>query len=249
MDEFDLEGVFDENDYLYFYFDSDDASDARSGIEAAQVYDLLQLRPGLRVLDAPCGHGRIAERLAERGCDVVGIDRAAHFILVAERNAKVRGVKVDYRVGDLRELNAVAEFDAALNWFTGFGYFDDATDRDILRRYHAALRPGGRLLLELQNRDRLLRLFNPGSGHGHEVRDDLMLDRSTFDPISGRTTTKRFVWRGGRMRRIQYSVRLFAFTEIRDWLLDAGFKNVQVFDRDRSPFTIESRRMAVVAVA
>jgi SAM-dependent methyltransferase len=246
---FDLDGVFDEDDYRYFYYNDEEASEASSDIEASQVASLLGLRPGMRVLDDPCGHGRITERLAQQGCRMVGIDRAAHFIGVAERNARARGVEVDYRVGDLRELSLAAEFDAAFNWFTGFGYFDDATDRDILRRYHAALKPGGRLLLELQNRDRLLRYFNPSSGFPHEVGTDLMLDHSTFDPISGRTTTKRFILRGGRIRRTEYSVRVFAFTEIRDWLLDAGFAGVEAFDRDGATFSIESRRMAVIATA
>jgi SAM-dependent methyltransferase len=246
---FDLEGVFDDDDYRYFYFNDEKASDASSDTEASQVASLLGLRPGIRVLDAPCGHGRITERLAQRGCRMVGVDRAAHFIEVAERNAQTRGVEVDYRVGDLRELSLTAEFDAAFNWSTGFGYFDDATDRDILNRYRAALRPGGRLLLEIQNRDRLLRFFNPSSGHAHEVGADLMLDSNTFDPISGRTTTTRVILRGARMRRTRYSVRVFAFTEIRDWLRDAGFRDVEVFDRDGSAFTIESRRMAVIAKA
>src|SRR5438105_7783542 len=159
--EFDLDGVFDEDDYLYFYFNDAESSDAQSDLEASQVASLLELEPGMRVLDAGCGHGRIAQRLAARGCRVVGIDRAHHFIQLAERSALARGVEVDYRVGDLRELNLASEFDAVLNWFTGFGYFDDATDRDLLRRYRASLRPGGRLLLELQNRDRVLRFFNP----------------------------------------------------------------------------------------
>jgi SAM-dependent methyltransferase len=203
----------------------------------------------MRVLDAPCGHGRIAERLARWGCQVVGIDQAAHFIRLAERNAKAHSLEVDYRVGDLRELDFRAEFDAAFNWFTGFGYFDDATDREILHRYRVALKPGGRFLLDIQNRDRLLRAFNPNSTHTHEVGEDLMLDHSTFDPVAGRTVTKRFIWRGGRIRRTEFSVRIFAFTEIRNWLLGAGFQDVNAYDRDGVPRTIESRRMEVVATA
>jgi len=246
---FDLDGVFDEDDYQYFYFNDPESNDASSDTEARQVAGLLGLQPGMRVLDGGCGHGRITERLAQLGCLMVGIDRAPHFIRVAKRNARARGVEVDYRVGDLRELSLVAEFDAAFNWFTGFGYFDDATDRDILRRYHAALRPGGRFLLELQNRDRLVRFFNPSSGYAREVGEDMMLDSNTFDPISGRAKTSRFIVRRGRVRRTEYSVRVFAFTEIRDWLLDAGFRDVEAFDRDGSAFTIESRRMAVIAAA
>jgi SAM-dependent methyltransferase len=203
----------------------------------------------MRVLDAPCGHGRIAERLAQRGCVVVGIDQATHFIELAKRNAQSRGLDVDYRVGDLRELDLTAEFDAAFNWFTGFGYFDESTDRDILRRYHSALKPGGRFLLEIQNRDRVLRLFNPTSGHAVEVGDDVMLDSSRFDPISGRINTGRYIWRNGQMRQTQFSIRVFAFTEIRDWLLAARFKDVKALERDGAPLTIESRRMAAVATA
>jgi 2-polyprenyl-3-methyl-5-hydroxy-6-metoxy-1,4-benzoquinol methylase len=103
MGEFDLEGVFDEVDYIHFYFSDRAVSDAGADIEAGQVAALLGLEPGMRVLDAPCGHGRIAERLAQRGCVVVGIDQATHFIELAKRNALARGVDVDYRVADLRE--------------------------------------------------------------------------------------------------------------------------------------------------
>ena len=246
---FDLDGIFDEDDYRYFYFSDRRSSDANADVEARQVAGLLGLRAGQCVLDAPCGHGRIAERLARSGYRVVGIDRAPHFIRLAEEKARAAGVKVDYRVGDLRDLSLSEEFDAAFNWFTSFGYFDDATDRDVLRRLHAALKPGGRFLIELQNRDRLLRLFDPTSSHAHEVGPDVMLDRSTFDPVSGRVTTTRYVFRGGRLRRTQLSVRLFAFTEIRDWLLDAGFRDVRASDRDGAPFTLESPRMAVTATA
>jgi SAM-dependent methyltransferase len=247
MPDFDLDGGFDEADYQYFYFSDEESSSAAADFEAGQVAALLDLQPGERVLDAPCGHGRITERLAQIGCRMVGIDRAPHFIRSARESATALGLEVDYRIGDLRELAFGAEFDAAFNWFTGFGYFDDETDRGILRRYRAALRPGGRLLLELQNRDRLLRSFNPGSGHAHEVGSDLMLDSNSFDPVSGRIHTTRHIIRSGQVRCTQFSTRLFAFTEIRGWLREAGFSSVEAFDRDGTPFTIESRRMAVVA--
>ena len=249
MAGFDLEGVFAGDDYLYFSYPDKEAGDARSDVEAGQVAGLLELRAGMRVLDAPCGHGRIAQRLAERGCQVVGIDQAAHFVDLAKRNAAARGLDVEYRVGDLRALDAGPEFDAVISWFTSFGYFDDPTDRDILRRYHAALKPGGRLLLDHLNRDRLLRFFNPGSDHAQEVGEDLMLDRSTFDPVSGRVATTRFISRGGRMRRTRFSLRVFAFTEIRDWLGDAGFHDVQACDRDGARFEVDSARMVVLASA
>jgi cyclopropane fatty-acyl-phospholipid synthase-like methyltransferase len=60
--------LFDE-DYLYFY--DEVLSAERADADAEVVARLLRLEPGARVLDVPCGTGRIAGRLAARGCEVV----------------------------------------------------------------------------------------------------------------------------------------------------------------------------------
>ena len=74
------EELFDE-DYLYFYADVLGAE--RSDGDAELIARLLDLKPGIRVLDVPCGEGRISGRLAARGCDVVGIDATARFVGLA----------------------------------------------------------------------------------------------------------------------------------------------------------------------
>ncbi|HEY6739260.1 MAG TPA: methyltransferase domain-containing protein, partial [Actinopolymorphaceae bacterium] len=99
--DFDVEGVFDE-DYLYFYADRVD--DARSEADVDLIWRVLGLEPGMRVLDLACGHGRIANRLAARGCVVTGLDRTALFLDRAREDAARRGVEVEYVLGDMREL-------------------------------------------------------------------------------------------------------------------------------------------------
>ena len=59
--EFDVGATFGE-DYLYFYAESTD--EGHSDDDAAEILGHLQLPPGSRVLDAPCGTGRISRRLA-----------------------------------------------------------------------------------------------------------------------------------------------------------------------------------------
>lgn len=46
----------------------------RTSAEVAFTIDALQLRSGARILDIPCGEGRHAIELAQRGFDVMGID-------------------------------------------------------------------------------------------------------------------------------------------------------------------------------
>jgi hypothetical protein len=85
-------------------------------------------------------------------------------------------------------------------------------------RVHAALRPGGAFVADLNHRDWLLSRFV--SDFVVERGEDLMVDRHTFDPITGRIYNKRTVVRDGRLRRFQFFTRLLGFTELRTWLQD-----------------------------
>jgi SAM-dependent methyltransferase len=135
------------DDYLGFY---EQMLEERSDSEVELVLRLLDLPDGAEVLDAPCGHGRIANRLAARGFRVTGLDNNAKFIELARLRATEQGVSVDYLQGDLRELPFEGRFDAVINWFTSFGYFDDDTNRAVLAGFRRALKSGG----VLSGRDR-----------------------------------------------------------------------------------------------
>ena len=191
------EQLFDE-DYLYFY--EDFLSDEQSDTETELIWRLLELEPGMEVLDLACGHGRIANRLAERGARVTGLDATPLFLERARADAEARGVDVDYVEGDMRELPWESRFDRIVNWFTAFGYFDDdEEDRRVLRAAHRALRPGGRLLIENNNTAELLGRWQPSVVI--ERDGNLMIDRSRFDPVRGRATTERVIVRDGTTRR------------------------------------------------
>lgn len=137
-------------------------------------------------------------------------------------------------------------FDVVLNWFTSFGYFGDDADRGILREAHAALKPGGRFVVDVHNGYALVRRLQP---EGVLERDgDFVLDLRELDVATGRIETERIVIRDGETRRAHFSVRLFTFVELRDWLLQAGFREVVGYDFETGePLTLESRRMIVVA--
>jgi SAM-dependent methyltransferase len=248
--EFDFEGVFD-HDYLYFYEDM--LTPERSDADTALIASLLGVPPGAEILDAPCGHGRIANRLASRGFRVTGLDASELFLDVARRESASQGVDVEYVHGDLRALPWSGRFDAIVNWFTSFGYFGDAQDRDVLRGFRRALKPGGVLLLELQSRDRIMRSMPPTDWPPRVVLqergDDLMIDRISCDAVSGINSVERIIVRNGRVRRTHFVHRSLTFPEIRDWLLDAGFAGVSASSPDGKPFTYDSPRMIVLAHA
>lgn len=239
---FEFDEVFDE-DYLYFYGPQVGES-AKGDVELIQR--LLASRSGANVLDLACGHGRIANALAQGGMHVSGLDTSELFLSRARKEATAAGIEVDYRQGDMRTLPWPDEtFDVVISWFTSFGYFDDDGNRAVLAEIHRVLRPGGAVLIENNNLAELLPRWLPAVIV--ERGDDFTIDRSRFDPTTGRATTERTVVRAGRVRRFRFSVRMFVAAELGDWLRAAGFQSVDFYGPDAEPLTIASRRMITVA--
>jgi SAM-dependent methyltransferase len=148
----------------YFEMYRDAFPEERTVAEVDGIVSLLGLEPGACILDLACGHGRHSIALAMRGFEVTGYDLSDVFLDRARADAEAQGVAVRWVRGDMRELHFEGEFDAAINVFTAFGYFEDPED-DLraLRGIRAALRPGGRFLLETLHRDGLPARFEPRS--------------------------------------------------------------------------------------
>ena len=239
--EFDREAAFDE-DYLYFYAEL--LTPERTASEVDLIWKLLELEPGRELLDLACGHGRIANPLAELGVHVTGLDATPFFLDLARADATERGVEVEYVEGDMRSIPWRGRFDRVLCWFTSFGYFDDDDNRRVLREAYEALKPGGLLAVEVNHRDNLLPRYL------EEVvteRDgDRMIDRHRIDLQTGRSHDERTIIRRGKQRTFEFSVRMLTAAELRDWMRAAGFGEAHAFGEDGEPLTLEHRRMTVV---
>jgi 2-polyprenyl-3-methyl-5-hydroxy-6-metoxy-1,4-benzoquinol methylase len=196
----------------------------------------------------PCGHGRITTELAALGAAVTGIDLMEHFLAMAREAATSRGVQVDYRRGDLRDLPVDGPFDAVLCWFTSFGYFGDEDNMRVLREFHRVLRPGGRLVIETLHYDGFVRGFvaSPFASVDRSG-DDLMIDESRFDSLTGRIETDRTIVRDGTVRTTHHSIRLLTVPEWRTWLKEAGFRDATFAGREGTPVSVDSRRLVVTA--
>jgi SAM-dependent methyltransferase len=103
-----------------------------------------------KVLDVCCGMGRHARALTARGYSVVAIERDA----AAVAKARELGGGPDYIEADVRSYRpTMAAFDLAIVMSQSFGYFDDATNRDLLARVAGGIRRRGRIILDLWNRE------------------------------------------------------------------------------------------------
>lgn len=120
----------------------------------------LDLAPGARVLDVTCGPGLYAVRLAQRGCTVHGIDCSPASIRYARELAAREGVadRCRFTQADVRTalpLEAGAAYDAALFIYGQLAVFTREEAAQLMRGCAAALRPGGRLIIELLDAARI----------------------------------------------------------------------------------------------
>jgi SAM-dependent methyltransferase len=215
--------------------------------EAANVKRALKLRKGERVLDLCCGIGRHSIALAKLGLSVTGLDLNLSYLGQARARARRAGVKAHFLRGDMRALPFEDEFHAVLSLFTSFGYYDDETNLRVLVGVARALRPGGKFLIEIGNRDWLVQNFRPWDVS--EMGRDLVLEHREYDPLTSRVKSS---WRLVRGRKViemgGFELRLYAPNELRALIEAAGMTMIASSGGlDRSPLQTVSRRLALAA--
>jgi len=218
-----------------------------------------------KVLDAPCGIGRVAIPLARLGFDVTGIDLSPHLVDVADKKAgdfKLAPGRAKFLVGDMREFAsrfAPSTFDAVLNVFTSIGYGSEEDDLKFFRDARAVTKRGGLLLISgLRNRDYIAR--NPSQNVYEESSRLIVLDTYKFD--SGRSR-ERGVWRFYLKRRekgeevlkfageFPVDIRVYSPHELVSRLEASGWSVKETYESftTRGPYRADSPVYALVAKA
>jgi ubiquinone/menaquinone biosynthesis C-methylase UbiE len=217
-------------------------------MEAQAVKKALRLKKGASVLDLCCGIGRHSVALAALGMKVTGLDLNGSYLSRARSRARRAGVKVRFIKGDMRNLDFTAEFNAAISLFTSFGYYDDKTNLVILTKMVNALRPRGRLLLDVINRDTLV--LNLREWNVEKVADGELLVRSEFIAQSSRIKAR---WRLVKGRRVEdmggFDLRAYSLHELAAMMESAGMKVTDTFGSlALEPFQLSSNRLVISAV-
>ena len=218
--------------------------------ETAFVVRALGLQAGDRVLDLACGHGRHAVALAQRGIVVTGQDLNEDYLRLARDDAARVGVEIETVCRDMRDIPFTGAFDAVINMFTAFGYFDsEDEDLRVLQAVSNALRSGGQLLIDTINREWVLSNYVQNDWHTDDD-GNTFLEHREFDLVTGRNrVTFNIVAADGTRRESPgHDVRLYTLTEMVHLLGAAGLRLSAAFgDYDGSPYSIDTPRMILVA--
>jgi len=234
---------FDEH-YLKVY----EELEKKSSVEVESIIKMMDLEPKAQILDLCCGYGRHSIELVQRGFEVTGYDLSDFFLDKAKKDSTALGLKIEFIKGDMRKLPFEDRFDAVVNMFTSFGFFDkEKDDLKVLKGVCKALRKKGFFLLDLINREQQIRNFQ--RRRWRPEKDFTMLEDNFFDLFTSRwESTRTLLFQNGKRREYSISLRLYSFAEILNLLKKAGFVLESIYgDFDFSEYSLDSPRMILVS--
>ena len=199
-----------------------------------------------RLLDAGCGIGRHSIKLGERGFDVLGVDFSPLYIDIARKKIQERNLNnVKCEVADLRDLHFKNLFSGVISMWSSFGYFDDKTNEEVLHSFFTALASKGKLIIDIENRDYILKYFIRETFR--EKDGVFIMERRRFHPLTSVVTTHRYVVGKDIRRDYIRHIRVYSATEMINLFEHIGFINIKVFgDYDFSKFSEHSKRIIII---
>ncbi len=226
---------------------------ARTEAEVIGVVRRLGLSAGSRILDLCCGPGRHSIPLAALGYHVTGLDLSPVLLAHARSLSREVAAGVSWVQGDMRRLPFLGvfdgSFDSVISLFTSFGYLEsEAEDREVLREIRRTLVPGGSFLLDVPNREALVRHFVPSEIERHE-QGLLVLQEQELDLRTSRLAIHITALEpDGRRKEYEQSIRVYTLTELAEMLATAGLVLDEYYgDLAGSPLTLDSPRLVLVA--
>jgi SAM-dependent methyltransferase len=164
------------------------------------IEKVLNLKPGMNILDLACGAGRHSIELARRGYKVFGQDINPFFLKIAK---------------DMREIPFKNKFDAIINIFTAFGYFEKEKDNQkVIFAVAKALKKRGLFLIDVNNPYYIITHFQPRDFI--KINGDLLfLSERSFDFLTNRIKEHRtLIIRNKKIRENYLSIRFYTLPEI-----------------------------------
>jgi SAM-dependent methyltransferase len=216
-------------------------------VEVDQVVSLLGLEPGMHVLDLCCGVGRHSLELVRRGFHVTGVDRTQTYLEQASKQAKTEGLSVEFVQDDMRNFCRLGAFEAVINLFTSFGYFEDSQDdRKVVTNVYQSLKAGGVFLIDMMGKEVLARVFRERDWY--EENGSLILEERKLGKCWDWLETRWVLFRENEWVEHRLSLHLYSAVELSSLLTGCGFAQVDIYgDFAGNPYDHTAKRLVAVA--
>ncbi|MDR0561801.1 MAG: class I SAM-dependent methyltransferase [Spirochaetaceae bacterium] len=204
--------------------------------------------PGPRLLDLCCGFGRVSLELARREFLVTGVDITQAYLQTAREDGEYEHLAVEWVRSDIRSFKRPNFFDVIINIYISFGYFENPEDdRQVVQNVFDSLKPGGTFIMETLGKEIAARNFVerewfPKAGF------TVLTEYAALDSWSTLKNRWLLFKDGKQIIERTFTQRLYAASELRRLLLDAGFASVEVYgDWNGAPYNQQAEMLILAA--
>ena len=218
--------------------------------EADFIQEALKCERGSRLLDVPCGNGRLAFEIARRGYRVTGVDISREFIEEARSRIDLSGadwMDVEFVPGDMRHIEGEAIYDGAYCFGNSFGFLEYADMESFLTGVAISLKPGARFVIETgMAAESIIAKFENESTH--EIGDIRVTIKEVYLADESCVDSEYIFERDGRIESRKAKHWIYTAAEIRRMLERAGFEVREVYgSRTFEPFVLGAEELFVIA--
>ncbi len=216
--------------------------------ETENIISLLGISQGARVLDLCCGVGRHSLELARRGYHVTGVDRTREYLDIACQKAAGEGLEAEFLEGDMRTFSRPDAFDAVVNLFTSFGFFEDPNeDKQVVMNAYQSLKSEGVFMVDVMGKEIIARIYQERDWHEEEDGTIYLQERKVTKDWSWMDNRWIRITKDGNRQNFTVSHTLYSARELKELLQECGFKDVKAFGNfEGAPFDQNARRLVVV---
>ncbi|MGE5194755.1 MAG: SAM-dependent methyltransferase [Deltaproteobacteria bacterium] len=230
-----------------FLFTDERCGAAANEVEA--IVRLLEIEPGSRILDLCCGVGRHSLELAGRGFSVTAVDRTAAYLEKARTGAREKGLPIEFVRAGMEEFRRPGAFDATVNMFTSFGFFEsDEEELAVLRNVFESLKPGGRFVIDVMGKEVTCRRFQPRTWHTDPASTSFLLEERSVRSGWTYLENRWIVFDEAGRHEFNFNIRVYSGRELECLLQQAGFRKVALYGNLKGdPYGHDAERLVAVA--
>jgi SAM-dependent methyltransferase len=222
-------------------------TDQNTKPEADFIQKAVKLEPGAKVLDVPCGNGRLCVEMTQRGFRATGVDLSPDFLEEARHVAEERKMTITLEQRDMRDLQWSNEFDVACCLGISFGYLDEQGNRDFVKAVCRSLKPGGSFIIDT---NKILEIVLPSfeKRRWAQVQDVTLLLDNKYNLAESRLDTEYTFLQNGQKETRFTSQRTYSYRELCVMMHEAGFSKCTGYGSlNMDPLQVGSNRLLLVA--
>jgi len=213
--------------------------------EVEKIIELADLEEGSKVLDMPCGVGRHSLELQKKGSEVVGVDKTTAYIEDAQQ--KDGAEEIEFVREDMKEFRRENSFEAVINWWNSFGYFEDKEDdRQMLENIYLSLKDDGVLVMDYYGKE--IAATQDLSNHWNEQDGIYNMEKANIKDNWSKIERTWIKVEDGKTVEYTWQQRLYAASELEQMLKEVGFLTVDFYGNvEGDNYDAEADRLILVA--